>query len=125
MSDINVSASIDVGKNTQALIEKLAAQIGVTVDKVWPWLVQQQVLEGWTSLAATLLAVVIGIVLLGVGRRILLKTSEDLCVPFFVIGGVIFMIAAIAVFFHGPISVQQILNPEYAALKDLIGMVKP
>ena len=124
MSDINVAASIDVGKNTQELIEKLAVQIGVTVDKVWPWLVRQQVLEGWTILAAILIALVIGVVLLGVAL-VLDKKETEICIPFFMVGGLLCVFAIFALFMAGPDQIQKIYNPEYSALKDLIGMVKP
>lgn len=125
MSDINVAASIDVGQNTQALIEKLAAQIGVTVDKVWPWLVRQQVVEGWSALAMIAAAVLLGACFLGVAYRLGKTRSDEVFMPFLLIGGTLFLGGLLVLLMGGSYLVRQILNPEYFALKDLVQMVKP
>ena len=46
---INAAVSVDLGDNLTNLIEQLAIQIGTTADKIFPWYVQQQVIEGWTK----------------------------------------------------------------------------
>lgn len=57
--NMDINASVDIGKNLTGLIEKLAAQIGTTADKVYPWYVQQAYLEGVTTLVT--IAIVIPI----------------------------------------------------------------
>lgn len=42
-----MNTQIDVGKDIADLLEKLAQQIGTTVDKVFPWLITQAQIEGY------------------------------------------------------------------------------
>ena len=125
MSDMNVSATIDIGKNITALLEKLAAQIGVTVDKVWPWLIKQQVIEGW--MFVLILAAVVSVALPSfLAGAVLMRKSSEEVLPFALtlVSGLLLM-ACLFVGVGGLSSaVTKINNPEYAALRDLIAMVK-
>lgn len=127
MSDINVSASIDAGKNITALLEKLAAQIGQSVDKVWPWLVRQQVIEGWTNLALCGLFLVLGAALFLWGAHLCRKNNgdDDWRFALLLAGGGVLLISLFVIAVSFSANITKIINPEYAALQELVRMVKP
>jgi len=47
---MEANVSVDVGQNITGLLEKLAVQMGTTVDKVFPWYVNQAYIEGCTTI---------------------------------------------------------------------------
>lgn len=114
-----MNVSVDVGSNITSLVERLAQQIGVTADKVFPWYVQQAYLEGVTTLVAIVVSWIVLMALL----------------PFFVKGAdwnypnpkmfgavicfVCLMPATLSIPFGGVESVRQIMNPNYYAMKML------
>jgi predicted Co/Zn/Cd cation transporter (cation efflux family) len=48
---MDAKLSVDVGANISSILAQLAAQIGVTADKVFPWYVKQQVISAGGTLA--------------------------------------------------------------------------
>ena len=66
---MDINASIDVGKNVAELLTRLASQIGVAADKVFPWYVQQQVIEGTTRLIVWAMIALVGVFLVGFLRN--------------------------------------------------------
>ena len=47
---MDANVSIDLGKNTTELLEKLAQSLGMTVEKIFPYYVKQQAIEAYTAL---------------------------------------------------------------------------
>ncbi|MFA5898011.1 MAG: hypothetical protein WC829_02740 [Hyphomicrobium sp.] len=127
MSEINVSATVDVGKNATALLERLASQIGVTVEKVWPWLVKQQVVEAWGGVVTIALVLVVGAALFVGGWRAgkRAERGEDAWIGFCIAGCVVGAIGFFVACRAGALLFAAIVNPEYAALRELMQMVKP
>lgn len=127
MGDMNVSATIDVGKNVQSLLEKLAEQIGTTVEQVWPWMVKAQVVEAYTGIALALAALVVGSILFSLGmrggRRADNFDKPGVYLLELIPGGLMLVISVFAIFAGTTTWIQQINNPQYCALKELIGMV--
>lgn len=117
--DITVTASVDIGKNITELLEKLANQIGTTADKVFPWYVTQQVIEGFSRITSSGIALLIGILLvvLSYKKADWDKGNKDsiLVVIGSIIAGVAFLIFIISL----PLSIAQIINPQYYALKSI------
>ena len=118
---MDVNAKVDIGQNLTSLLERLAQQIGTTVDKVYPWYVQQAYLEGLT----TLIAIAVVIPLLIVGGVACYKKSGDnwnefnvfqpLSLALAVGAFVALLVAAREV----PQSARMMLNPNFYAMKML------
>jgi predicted membrane channel-forming protein YqfA (hemolysin III family) len=106
-----VAASIDIGDNQTQLLGKLAAQIGTTADKIFPWYVKQQVFEGWLHLLTAVTLLVFFAILIRINFR-----KADF-------GGdgnrhaVVLFISSVALFISLSNFVTQIVNPNYHALQ--------
>jgi len=109
------------------VLQSLATQLGTTVEKLWPYLVKQQVIEGWVHLSTIVsLYLVLLVVFLSVrkqdggfdgsepNRYGVTKIIICVCTA---------ILTLVALCCASDI-VSQILNPEYAALKDLMCMVR-
>lgn len=114
---MEINASIDVGDNITGMLERLAAQIGTTADKVFPWYAQQAILEGVTALAFLGFFWIVFIVALAISFR---KADFDDGNRY----AVVTAIAGIGIFFcmvgtviDGADSVRKIMNPNYYAMK--------
>ena len=120
-----MQASIDVGKNLTELLEKLATQIGVTADKIFPWYVKQSVIEGWLYVAFWITGVSVALIMLIVSLR-KLKFDEignpNRRLIGRVCGGVIAVICFISLIV-APERISGILNPEYNAMSRLLGQL--
>lgn len=118
---MDINASVDVGKNVKELLEKLAAQLGVTIDKVWPWLVKQQIISGWSRIIIWMIFTAIFSVSLKIFARKEKQTDDYF---FAMVVDATLLICCVAIgLLGGSTAIAQILNPEYAALKDLMSMV--
>src|SRR5687767_11456912 len=62
-----MDVSVDIGKNLTSLLERLAQQIGTTVDKIYPWYVQQAYNEGVTALFGITVVFLLSVTILAVG----------------------------------------------------------
>jgi len=126
--DINVSA--DIGQNLTGLVTKLAEQIGVTADKVFPWYVKQQVIEGWCMVLIPAAFILVGIIALIPGLIMLckedpLKSTRGYAeYPVNVVGtiisisaGFILLCSIVVVSASLSTAISQIKNPEYFATK--------
>jgi uncharacterized membrane protein len=117
--DIAVAASVDIGKNITELLEKLAGQIGTTADKVFPWYVTQQVIEGTMLLATSCIAFIIGMLLMCLSFKKADWNRGNRYSAFVVVGAFIAGLAFMVFIIGLPTSVAQIINPEYYALKSM------
>jgi hypothetical protein len=124
------------------LLEKVADKIGVAADKVWPWLVKQQVLEGSSLLVLFLIgAVGTFFTVKGCGRwwgestrmkendSFSNKDEKEITVfsrrLMYTVGAIIFALVALVTgieFIN--IGAWKLFNPEYFALMDLISAAK-
>ncbi|MFA5208235.1 MAG: hypothetical protein WC428_06360 [Candidatus Paceibacterota bacterium] len=115
--------SIDVGDNITRLLEKLAAQIGVTADKIFPWYVKQAIIEGYAGIIIWAVMTTIFTVLFGV----LFKKSgggrngESHLSVLLIVGIVLLLCIAYTPLLSAWIS--KILNPEYAATTRLLAQI--
>jgi hypothetical protein len=120
--EIAVKASIDIGDNITKLIEKLASQIGTTTDKVFPWYVKQQVIEGWCWIGCSGFVFLAGlIVALCCIRPSLHEKDNESYVVAVVIGGILSATGLAFLLFGMGGALTQIINPEYYALKSMTG----
>lgn len=138
MDATDVSTVVD---KVAGLLEKMAGKIGVAADKVWPWLVKQQYIEGATSVVTFGVLFVLSVFCakkfaVWMGESTVRGRDEDFSVHdekenrimlyrvVWGVGGAVAVIATIAAFFQGVTALQQLINPEYFALMDLLKAAK-
>ena len=115
---MDIKASIDVGQNITAMLERLAAQIGTTADKVFPWYVQQAHNEGVTALIA--IAVIFFIVgtafLVSLVALLIKERVAEIVVGICVISGFSLLIAVPIGAIEGVEAARKLMNPNYYAM---------
>ena len=121
---MDINASVDIGQNLTGLVTKLAEQIGVTADKVFPWYVKQQVIEGWCMILIPAVVFLACLFTFIVGVRLSRHTkTDDVGTPLKIIGGV----CCVCAFFMSVASfsdaISRIKNPEYHATKAFLADV--
>lgn len=113
------------GENVKLILEKLDELIqaaGGLGETVWPYLIHQQIIYGYTSLCVLLISIFISLLT----RKKFKESCEDgtfsigagICI-FTLVLGVISMIYFLT---HG---IGLILNPEYQSIKDLMDLITP
>ena len=122
-------ASVIITKEILGKIEELFKGIPGIVKEggqyFWPILVKQQVVVGIAICVGTMLTTIISTTLLLIGWSIYKKDrGNDGQIPFFIIGSVLVIFAIILFGVAVGVGIPQILNPEYYAFQDLIGMVR-
>jgi len=115
-------------------LEKLITAAGGQIEKAWPYLVKQSVIEGWVALI-TMIFIIIVFACVGLfvfkhwdpewkldnkGYSITGSDHEGYWVISLTIIG---FIAFLSIIF-GIEAVSKILNPEYYAIKDLLSILK-
>ena len=120
LNETLVKASLDVGENITALLEKLAHQIGTTADQVFPWYVKQSVLEGWLFWASISAAVIIGLtIFIPSFKRADFRKGNKYAVTT-IIGGFVLILTIITFFLGGSQAITHISNPNYHALGAIV-----
>lgn len=108
--------TVDVGNNIASLVERLAQQIGTTADQVFPWYVHQAYLQGVTSLASMLLALVIAVAVFVPSFRRADFDEGNRATVLSVISGGIILLSLATCFVTGPQQVRKMLNPQFYAV---------
>ena len=112
---------IDVGPNVTSMLERLAEQIGVTADKVFPWYVQQAYLEGVTTLV-TFAIIYLVLLIFGIWfwrKADFTKYDWNVTALGAIIVTFITLFVSIPASIEGVKAARQILNPNYYAMKML------
>ena len=129
---MDANVSVDLGKNTTELLEKLAQSLGMTVEKIFPYYVKQQVVEAYTYISISLAFFLIGVILFTMGYCWGQKHKWDeehiLDYIFAVGGGIVLVGGTIATAVNTHIGIPKILNPEYHAIHQIIAdiaLLKP
>jgi hypothetical protein len=118
-----VKASIDIGDNITKLIQQLAQRIGTTADKIFPWYVKQQIVSAYTDLAAfAIFLVILGVTFWKTYPKADFEDGNRNAV-FAIISGALFLSALIFLMICFSTLLSQIINPEYYAMKDLVGQL--
>ncbi|MEC0777472.1 hypothetical protein P9E81_08480 [Bacillus licheniformis] len=111
-------------------IDKLAAKLGVAAEHVYGVLVKQQIINGAIGIVGTIAALIfLGIVF----TKLLKKGIEHNKVidsfdtsPYMLVSipvGIALGITAIVGFFVIPIGINQMINPEYYAIKEILDTI--
>ena len=115
-----IKASVDVGDGISTLLTKLAEKIGTSVDQVFPWYVNQQVIEGWTFIAvATVIILLLSAVMIYFYKKADFD-NEDAFMILFAVSAVVTFIVVVICAIKAIGAVSQILNPEYHAVHQLL-----
>ena len=106
-------------------LDALASKVGMTVEKLWPYFVRQQVLEAATVLVATAVFWVAAAVVMG--KRVWIKEQIDIDdgreVPI-VIGCVVLGLICVVLSIVAISMLPMLFNPEYYAVMDIFRMVR-
>lgn len=116
---MEVSASIDIGQNLTTLLEKLSAQVGTTADEIFPWYVQQQIIEGYLWMGVSLSVFFLGVVLIMATKKKADFDNGNLSAVFLCIGVVLGIFGFTLAVLGAKGAISQILNPNYWALKSM------
>ena len=116
---------VGLSNEVLAKIDALAQKMGVTVEQIWPWLIKQQYVEAFYPLA---LFGIFSIALFPTYRFLKkikwddyeLSVDQVIGIALGICVGIGFCVSAIAFI----VEFKNIFNPQYWALKDLIGMIK-
>lgn len=109
------------------LLRELAEALGTTVDYLWPVLVSAQPVKGVVGLVSLLLLISLTVVC----ARVVVRNIPDMygsaaASVGVVVGGVVGFVAfaiSMGLFSKMSIHVLQILNPEYAALQEVLRLL--
>ena len=112
-----MNVSVDVGSNITSLIERLAAQIGTTADKVFPWYVQQSYIEGMTGLIAGFVGLFLALLAIGVGFRKADFDNGNRYAVISIAGATLLFMVSLVGLMSGPDAVTKVMNPNYHAMK--------
>lgn len=113
------------------LLSQLAEKLGTTTEYLWSVLIKQAPISALTTLLQMVFMVVVGIALFKV-HKWLCKTPEgehysryddyeELAVVPMILAGIGYMIIVIILFFCMSDVVNGLFNPEYWALKEILG----
>ncbi len=112
---------VDVGQNLTSMLERLAAQIGTTADKVFPWYVQQAQIEGAITVSLAGIALMLSLVALAYG---VIKGKWDsggdpdnLAAVATILGGILLVTSSLFSLLNVPGGVTKIYNPQFHAMQ--------
>jgi len=124
---------ITIGLSSELLekFDALAQKIGVTVEQIWPWLVRQQYVDAIYYPILAIIFIAAFVVTLSFTIKHWNDKKPDICSiyrsdhgGFWVAAIIVFGVAMIAFTIGGIAEFPNIFNPEYHALRDLMGMIK-
>ena len=111
---------LDIGKNMVDLLEKLAVNIGTTADKIFPWYLNQQFIEGCLLILMPLILIIgFGSILLIFKRKADFGYNWNTEAYVVLMSAVIVSISFLVFILSIGQSVSQVFNPEYHAFKTL------
>ena len=114
-----MDVSVDAGPNITSLLERLATQIGITVDKVFPWYVQQAQLEG----TVTVVAILVALLVFGVAFTLSVRKADykdgNFAAVLSVFTGIALGVSVLLVPLSGLDGYLKTVNPNYYAMKML------
>lgn len=115
-----------LGDKLDSYINILAEKLGVAAEYVYPLFVKQQMIEGISTLSLIMLCCITSIICLifGVKGGNKKNWGDGGYVILIFTGGIMGIISICALGHNFTDCISQIMNPEYAAIQDIIQMVK-
>lgn len=121
------------GEKLDGYIAVLAEKAGMATDHFWPVLVRQQIIEGIASGFLAIIAGILSYLLYKKGQSIIFNENDTRVEKnsksdkYTILNGLALVFGVLFLMFCGRfffIGLSQILNPEYAALQEVIKMIK-
>lgn len=112
-----MDVNVDIGSQAAGLLQKLADQLGLTVQQILPWYVEQARLEGMLFFVSVVLFIAIMMPLTIWGWRKGDFDNMNRHAFIFCIAAVLLTMSVLPIFVDGPNNVTKILNPQYHAVK--------
>lgn len=136
---MDTNVTVDVGKNMKDLLEKLAHQLGTTVDKIYPYYVKKATVEAYTGLA-TLGLLWSGVIVFTIVALLMWKrynhfkddghsygakdAVQNTAIFFTIVAGIVAIVAGIASLVTATDIAQGLFNPDYIAIHNLLNDVR-
>ena len=115
---------IGLSEEVLSKLDALAAKIGVTVEQVWLWVVKQQYVDAiYYSITASIF-IIITTTMMILTKKYWEKIEKESLEGFFVGVNIVVSIITIITISIALTAIPNVFNPEYWALKDLMGMIK-
>ena len=115
---------VGLSNEVLAKLDILAQKIGVTIEQIWPWLVRQQYVEAIYYSVLAILGIIVSSIILITTIKYWEKIFANDCEVGCVVGNVLFIGFTFVFVIIATSAIPKIFNPEYWALKDLMGMIK-
>lgn len=114
------------GTKLDSYIQVLAEKLGVAAEYVYPLFVKQQVIEGIWFFSAVAFFIFVGVIMfvLGFKKGKKVDWKDGLYYALLIPGGLIIFATLMVLSAGGSKNLTKIINPEYAAIKEIIQMVK-
>jgi hypothetical protein len=125
--DANTKEVIEqFGTKLDSYIQVLAEKLGVAAEYVYPLFVKQQVIEGVWFFSVIIFVIILSLISFVIGIRAGKKVNfeDGGHYAFSIIGGIVFLTSLFTFCLTGGENFSKIMNPEYAAIKEIVRMVK-
>jgi hypothetical protein len=123
-----------MNEQTTKLIEQLAQKLGTTAEYLWTVLLKQAPISAMIDLVYLVIVTIMGVGLYKLHKYCIKETDEygeniyenkgELVIPVMVILAIIWAIFFIVYFFSFGNIINGFFNPEYWALKEVLGVCK-
>lgn len=105
-------------------LQSLADKAGQSVDHFYPIFVKQQMIEGSINLSMITFLIVFGMVVLLRNKDVWTDNEVSFKCLVTILGAFSFCIGALLMLLAGANIISQIINPEFAAVKQIMTMIK-
>ncbi len=108
------------------VLQSIAAQLGTTVENLWPYIVRQQIIEGWSGIITiSILYLIFLVVFLAIRKKDggVCGNNPNAYGVVKIVLGILTAILTLTTLCCIHVLISKIINPEYGALKDLMNMV--
>ena len=113
-------------------LDKVAAKLGVGAQEIWPWFIKQQWVETLQLLTPSIPVLLFGVWIASKLKKVareyddktITKSEKDTLEILYGFAAIVFLAAGGILLIMGVKEGFDLLNIEYAAFQDLVGMVK-
>ena len=121
----------NIGEQINSVIDNLANKLGIAADKIYPYLVKQSFAEGIVGIVMFLVFLILFIISIKMSMKYVGVLNDELELDASTFMFILFIIIAFFTFIVSLFSlpdlgfcVIKIINPEYAAIQELIKLIK-
>lgn len=120
---------MNISEQVTQIIQEIAKQLGIVADKIYPILIRQAYVEGFTNLFSLMLCVVFGVVSYKIFKKTLNLCLEDetLALIFGIICIITILVSLLSFVtfcMNFTNMVTALVNPDYYIIQKIISMMK-